>query len=139
MTYNHWANFNQSWHKVFLDKGNYFFTNEEPLHSHKEIHGFFILLLINIMIIICVWFELGFFSGKRCGLWGLLFFCQFMGSDDCISCRSNEYPLSWTINLSTIWQTSYSEPSRTLDEQRIDKLLFSIEFILPSTHHNNLI
>ena len=49
-------------------KGIQVCSNEEPFNSHKVDYGFF-LLLINVMIIICVYWSELFFSGERCGTW----------------------------------------------------------------------
>ena len=49
---NHWANFNQFWHKAYLGED----SNEKAINYHKVKNGFFSSLNQRYDIIICVYF-----------------------------------------------------------------------------------
>ena len=69
---NHWANFNQTWHKASLSEWDLIFFKEEPFNSHKDKNGVFFLLLINALILSYVFIDLNCFL--RWAMWpmGLL-------------------------------------------------------------------
>ena len=69
---NHWANFNQTWHKASLCEWDLILFKEEPFNSHKGNNGVFLLLLINVMILSYVFIDLNCFL--RWAMWpmGLL-------------------------------------------------------------------
>ena len=52
---NHWANFNQTWHKASLFEWDLILFKEEPFKSHKDNNVFFSSLNQRYDIIICVY------------------------------------------------------------------------------------
>ena len=58
---NHWANFNQTWHKASLCEWDLICSKKKHLIFIKIIMGFF-LLLINVMILSYVFIDLNCFS-----------------------------------------------------------------------------
>ena len=73
---NHWANFNQTWHKASLGKWDLILFKEEPFDSHKDNNGFF-LFFIKVMILSYVFIDLNGFL--RWAMWptGLLLQCSY--------------------------------------------------------------
>ena len=75
---NHWANFNQTWHKASLNKGDLSLFNKEPMNCHNVNNVFFFSYstLWYYHMCLLIWTV---FSGERCGPWNSCFYDGIVG------------------------------------------------------------
>ena len=103
---NHWANFNQTWHKASLGEGDSSLLKWRAPHpcdiqvwSNENLNHWIVIKLIMCILFsksmlwynhmcLLIWTVL---SGERCGPWGLLFFLMEYISLLIVVCSSFSY------------------------------------------------